>query len=320
MKSCEGSGYLTTIEGSGSFRTWSSTDSLHICMQWASTVLILQVCIDSQYIHTCYNNIETVLIDTHHTRYIWSEVQLFDPSTFFTRLHLTTPRMHVSTHPPLCSPLQYLCTIYWLDPTTSSVLFSHTSMTTFPSHPTMCDSWHLQVVNANDRKACHANLIQLRESTEEEDKGHYEITYYSHNWFPKYTCNHQHWRNSYMLHYTCSALSQQWGGSTGYLHHTSLLLYFRNLNNHTAAFMWHKWHIILAKTYSTHTHCVQNGCLDPVQYTAGHSLTLPISSLQQLMGESTSMASPHLHVNVHAYTYRESIHQATSMPAEQEIL
>ena len=169
MKSCEGSGYLTTIEGSGSFRTWSSTDSLHICMQWASTVLILQVCIDSQYIHRCYNSIETVLIDTHHTRYIWSEVQLFDPSTFFTRLHLTTPRMHVSTHPPLCSPLQYLCTIYWLDPTTSSVLFSHTSMTTFPSHPTMCDSWHLQDVNANDRKACHANLIQLRESTEEED-------------------------------------------------------------------------------------------------------------------------------------------------------
>ena len=32
------------------------------------------------------------------------------------------------------------------------------------------------------------------------------------------------------------------------------------------------------------------------------------------------MGSPHLHMNVHAYTYTESIHQATSMPAEQEIL
>lgn len=71
--------------------------------------------------------------------------------------------------------------------------------------------------------------------------------------------------------------------------------------------------------FHTYTLCAE--CLfRHVLYTEGHLLTLPISSLQLLMGESTSMGSPHLHLYVHAYTYRIHTSSCTRPATVQEIL
>ena len=121
---------------------------------------------------------------------------------------------------------------------------------------------------------------------------------------------------SYMLHYTRSTLPQQWGcvaqaTCTKFnFYYTYVIL---NYLTHVAS------ETLGRDIFHTYTLCAE--CLfRHVLYTEGHLLTLPISSLQLLMGESTSMGSPHLHLYVHAYTYRIHTSSCARPATEQEIL